>query len=90
MFIEINPASIRERLTVQTARPITTAELMPGDGYLKFRNDRGVREICTGVKEFKCIGKSRRRTTHTSTSTWARQTRSSVPTAGRSSASILG
>lgn len=31
---------------------------MPGRGYVKFRNDCGVREICTGVKEFKCIGES--------------------------------
>ena len=30
---------------------------MPG-GHLKFRNDRGVREICIGVREFKCIGES--------------------------------
>jgi uncharacterized Zn-finger protein len=27
-------------------------------GYPKFRNDRGVPEICIGVKEFKCIGVS--------------------------------
>ena len=31
---------------------------MPAGAYLKFRNDRGVREICIGVKEFKCIGES--------------------------------
>jgi len=29
-----------------------------GGGYLKFRNDRGVSEICIGVREFKCIGMS--------------------------------
>jgi hypothetical protein len=29
---------------------------MSGSGYPKFRNDRGVPEICIGVKEFKCIG----------------------------------
>jgi uncharacterized Zn-finger protein len=58
MFIEINPSSIRERLTVQTTRQSLRPESMPGSGYLKFRNDRGVREICTGVKEFKCIGES--------------------------------
>ena len=29
-----------------------------GGGYLKFRNDRGVPEICIGVREFKCIGVS--------------------------------
>ena len=26
--------------------------------YPKFRNDRGVPEICIGVKEFMCIGES--------------------------------
>lgn len=31
---------------------------MSGGGYLKFRNDRGVPEICIGVREFKCIGVS--------------------------------
>src|SRR5206468_11470234 len=31
---------------------------MAGSGYPKFRNDRGVPEICIGVKEFKCIGVS--------------------------------
>jgi uncharacterized Zn-finger protein len=29
---------------------------MSGGGYPKFRNDRGVPEICNGVKEFMCIG----------------------------------
>jgi uncharacterized Zn-finger protein len=27
-------------------------------GYPKFRNDRGVPEICIGVKEFMCVGES--------------------------------
>ena len=31
---------------------------MSASGYPKFRNDRGVPEICIGVKEFKCIGVS--------------------------------
>ena len=31
---------------------------MSGIGYPKFRNDRGVPEICIGVKEFECIGVS--------------------------------
>jgi uncharacterized Zn-finger protein len=31
---------------------------MSGSGYPKFRNDRGVPEICIGVKEFNCIGVS--------------------------------
>src|SRR5216683_6746078 len=31
---------------------------MSGGGYPKFRNDRGVPEICIGVKEFECIGAS--------------------------------
>jgi uncharacterized Zn-finger protein len=33
-------------------------ESMSGIGYPKFRNDRGVPEICIGVKEFECIGVS--------------------------------
>ena len=31
---------------------------MSGSGYLKFRNDPGVPEICIGVREFECIGVS--------------------------------
>ena len=31
---------------------------MAGDGYAKFKNDRGVLEIRIGVKQFKCIGAS--------------------------------
>ena len=31
---------------------------MSGGGYPKFKNDRGVPEICFGVKEFMCIGES--------------------------------
>ena len=39
--------------------PITTASVdVRGSGYPKFRNDRGVPEICIGVREFKCIGVS--------------------------------
>ena len=38
----------------QSQRP----ESMSGSGYLKFRNDRGVPEICIGVREFECIGVS--------------------------------
>ena len=37
---------------------MTTPESMSGSGYLKFRNDRGVPEICIGVREFECIGVS--------------------------------
>jgi len=88
MFIEINPAHNREGQTIQTPRQSHRPEPMPAGAYLKFRNDRGVREICIGVKEFRCMGSPRRRTTRTSTSTWAKRTRSSVPTAGRGSASI--
>jgi uncharacterized Zn-finger protein len=33
-------------------------EAMSGSGYPKFRNDRGIPEICIGVKEFECIGVS--------------------------------
>ena len=31
---------------------------MSGSGYPKFKNDRGVPEICIGVREFMCIGES--------------------------------
>jgi uncharacterized Zn-finger protein len=31
---------------------------MSGSSYPKFRNDRGIPEICIGVKEFECIGVS--------------------------------
>jgi uncharacterized Zn-finger protein len=58
MLIEINPAPGQERLNVQPPRQSLRLESMPGGGYLKFRNDRGVREICIGVREFKCIGES--------------------------------
>jgi len=37
---------------------IVSADNYTGSGYLKFRNDRGVPEICIGVREFKCIGES--------------------------------
>src|ERR1700690_828612 len=33
-------------------------ESMSGSFYLKVRNDRGVPQICIGVREFKCIGVS--------------------------------
>jgi uncharacterized Zn-finger protein len=58
MFTEINPAPNRGRQTVQTFRQSRRPQSMSGSGYLKFRNDRGVPEICIGVKEFKCIGES--------------------------------
>ena len=31
---------------------------MSDSGHPKFRNDRGVPEICIGVREFECIGVS--------------------------------
>jgi len=31
---------------------------MSGGGYPKFRNDRGVPEICIGLNEFMCVGES--------------------------------
>ncbi len=58
MFTEINPAPNRERQTVQIPRQSHRPKSMPAGAYLKFRNDRGVREICIGVREFKCIGES--------------------------------
>jgi uncharacterized Zn-finger protein len=33
-------------------------ESMSGSGYPKFKKDRGVPEICIGVREFMCIGES--------------------------------
>jgi uncharacterized Zn-finger protein len=39
-------------------RDIVLADNETGAGYLKFRNDRGVPEISTGAREFKCIGES--------------------------------
>ncbi len=58
MFTEINPTPNRGgRLSGPPAlsqRP----ESMSGSGYVKFRNDRGVPEICIGVREFECIGVS--------------------------------
>ena len=56
MVTEINPTSNRQ--TVQTLRQSQRPESMFSSGYLKFRNDRGVPEICIGVREFKCIGES--------------------------------
>ena len=54
MFTAPSPA----QRTVRTP-PITTASVNGrGSGYPKFRNDRGVLEICIGVREFKCIGVS--------------------------------
>jgi uncharacterized Zn-finger protein len=58
MFTEINPAPNRERQTVQIPHQSHGRESMPAGAYLKFRNNRGVREICIGVREFKCIGES--------------------------------
>src|SRR6202022_336012 len=56
MFTEINPTSNRQ--TVKTLRQSQRPESMSDSGYPKFRNDRGVPEICIGVREFKCIGVS--------------------------------
>ena len=58
MLIEINPAPSREWQTVRTPRQSQRPRSLSGSGYLKFRNDRGVAEICIGVREFECIGES--------------------------------
>ena len=58
LFIETNPPLTRGRRTVQTPTIHNGFKSMSGGGYPKFRNDRGVPEICIGVKEFKCIGVS--------------------------------
>ena len=53
--VSCSPKSIRPQTgSGQSHRPEPTL----GGAYLKFRNNRGVREICIGVKEFKCIGES--------------------------------
>ena len=46
------------RQTVQTSRQSQRAESMSDSSHPKFRNDRGVPEICIGVREFECIGVS--------------------------------
>jgi len=48
MFTEMNPAPNRERQRVQVVCQSHRPESMSGIGYLKFRNDRGVREIGIG------------------------------------------
>jgi Phage integrase family len=48
MFTEINPAPNRERQTVQVPCQSHRPKSMLAGGYLKFRNDRGVREIRIG------------------------------------------
>jgi uncharacterized Zn-finger protein len=58
MLIEINPATSREWNAVRPPRQSQRPQSLSGSGYLKFRNDRGVAEICIGVREFKCIGES--------------------------------
>ena len=57
LFTEANPTLTQGGL----CRPPTIhngLKSMSGSGYPKFRNDRGVPEICIGVKEFECIGVS--------------------------------
>ena len=88
-------------MLVEIVRPLTEArdELDPplsqrpksisGGGYLKFRNDRGVPEICIGVREFKCIGVSPLQDHPHIYINMGEADASSVPTAGRGSASIL-
>ena len=52
MSTEINPTANRgEKLSTSLQ-----SQPMSDSGYLKFRNDRGVPEICIGVREFECIG----------------------------------
>ena len=43
----------------RTPSPRSSAAFVDaGGGHLKFRNDRGIPEICIGVREFECIGES--------------------------------
>jgi uncharacterized Zn-finger protein len=62
---------------------------MSGGGYPKFRNDRGVPEICIGVKEFECIGVSPPHDHPHIYINMREGTLSPVPIVGRGSASIL-
>ena len=57
LFTDTNPTITRGG---GLCRPHHSQRLksMSGSGYPKFRNDRGVPEICIGVKEFECIGVS--------------------------------
>jgi uncharacterized Zn-finger protein len=58
MFTEISPIPNRGS-GLSGPPPITTASVyVRGSGYPKFRNDRGVPEICIGVREFECVGGS--------------------------------
>ena len=55
---EINPIPRRGG---RLSRPLVNhngLKLMSDSGHPKFRNDRGVPEICIGVREFECIGVS--------------------------------
>jgi uncharacterized Zn-finger protein len=62
---------------------------MSSSGYPKFRNDRGVPEICIGVKEFECIGVSPPHDHPHIYINMRKETLSPVPIAGRDSDSIL-
>src|ERR1700730_3117513 len=55
MLVETNPT--RNRGSGLSRNQSLRSESMFG-GYPKFRNDRGVPEICIGVKEFMCVGES--------------------------------
>jgi uncharacterized Zn-finger protein len=58
MFTEINSIPTWVRQSVQTPRQSQRPKSVFGSRYLKFRNDRGVPEICIGVREFECIGET--------------------------------
>ena len=58
MFTETSPTPNRGS-GLSGPPPITTASVeVRASAYPKFRNDRGVPEICIGVREFECIGVS--------------------------------
>jgi uncharacterized Zn-finger protein len=58
MFTETNPTPERGAGLSRPPANHNGLKSMSGSGYLKFRNDRGVPEICIGVREFECIGVS--------------------------------
>jgi uncharacterized Zn-finger protein len=88
MFTETSP--IPNRGSGLSGRITAASVDVRGNGYPKFRNDRGVPEICIGVREFECIGESPPQDhPHVYINMGEARTRSSVPTAGRGFASIL-
>ena len=58
MLTETNPRPLTGAADCPDPHQSQRRESMSGSGYPKFKNDRGVPEICIGVREFMCIGVS--------------------------------